>query len=134
MRSCPCRSSCSQMFFKLSVLKNFPNFTVLESLFNNVAGLQACNFFKKSLQRRCFPVKFAKFLGTSFFTEHLRWLLLSMIRLRHINHGHNQEYFRAREVTWNKGTLINNSSTIERKAPQGKTSQFFLLDTLKTAF
>ena len=28
------------------------------------------------LQRRCFPVKFAKFLRTSFFTEHLRWLLL----------------------------------------------------------
>ena len=25
---------------------------------------------------RCFPVSFAKFLGTPFFTEHLRWLLL----------------------------------------------------------
>ena len=24
----------------------------------------------------CFPVNFAKFLRTPFFTEHLRWLLL----------------------------------------------------------
>ena len=31
---------------------------------------------KKRLQRRGFPVKFAKFLKTPFFTEHLQWLLL----------------------------------------------------------
>ena len=48
---------------------------VLESLFNKVAGSKACNFVKKRLQRRCFPVKFLKFLRTSFFSEHLRWLL-----------------------------------------------------------
>ena len=29
------------------------------------------------LQRRCFPVSFAKFLGRPFFREHLRWLLLA---------------------------------------------------------
>ena len=39
-------------------------------------SLQACKVIKKRLQRRCFPVKFAKFLKTPFFTEHLRWLLL----------------------------------------------------------
>ena len=33
-------------------------------------------FCQKRLQHRCSPVKFAKFLRTSFFTEHLRWLLL----------------------------------------------------------
>ena len=54
---------------------------MLKSLFNNVAGLQACNFIKKSLQHRCFPVKFAKFLRTPFFTEHLRWLLLKITQL-----------------------------------------------------
>ena len=48
---------------------------VLESLFNKAAGLKA--FIKKRLQRRCFPVNIAKFLGRSFFTEHLRWLLLN---------------------------------------------------------
>ena len=27
----------------------------------------------------CIPVKFAKFLGTPFLTEHLRWLLLILV-------------------------------------------------------
>ena len=34
------------------------------------------NFTKKSTEHRCFPVKYAKFLITLFFQEHLRWLLL----------------------------------------------------------
>ena len=29
-----------------------------------------------SLQHRCFPVNFVKFLSAPFLTEHLRWLLL----------------------------------------------------------
>ena len=33
---------------------------MLESLFNRVAYLKACNFIRKRLQYRCFPV--AKFL------------------------------------------------------------------------
>ena len=33
---------------------------------------------KKRLWHRCFPVNFAKFLRTRFYTEHLRWLLLFM--------------------------------------------------------
>ena len=33
---------------------------------------------KKRLWHRCFPVNFAKFLRTTFFTEHLWWLLLSL--------------------------------------------------------
>ena len=37
---------------------------MLESLFNKVAGLRACNFIKKRLQHRCFPVKFANLLRT----------------------------------------------------------------------
>ena len=48
---------------------------------------------------------------------------------------HNQEFFRAREVSWRKGTSINISSTTNgRKAKQGKTSEFFLLDPPKTSF
>ena len=59
---------------------------VLESLFNEVASLQACNFVKKRLQHRCFPVKFAKFLIT-FISKNIceRLLLIEitnqMIRL-----------------------------------------------------
>ena len=37
---------------------------MLESLFNKAAALQACNFIKKRLQHRCFPVNIAKFLRT----------------------------------------------------------------------
>ena len=49
------RSSCLQMFYKISVLKNFANFT------------------GKYL--------FRKFLRTSFLKEHLRWLLLYHCKL-----------------------------------------------------
>ena len=45
------RSSRSQMFFKIGVLRNFRRKTpVLESVFNKVAGLKVCNFIKKGLQ------------------------------------------------------------------------------------
>ena len=51
------RSSRSQIFFEIGFLKYF---------------------IKKRFQYKCFPVKFAKFLRTSFFTEHLQWLLLKL--------------------------------------------------------
>ena len=69
------------MFFKIGVRKNFTNFTgkhLCWSLF--LIKLQACNFLKKRLQHRDFPVKFVKFLKTSFFTDHLRWLLLLFLK------------------------------------------------------
>ena len=34
---------------------------------------------KKWLCHRCFPVSFAKFLGTPFLAEYLRWLLLLFV-------------------------------------------------------
>ena len=71
---CTSRSSRSQIF-KIGVLKNFAIFTG-----NNFAiytiFLHNCNFIKKRLQRRCFPVIIAKFLRTVFFIEYLWWLLL----------------------------------------------------------
>ena len=63
------RSSRQEVFCKKGVLRNFSKITrkhLRQSLFfNKVAGLR----------HRCFPVNFAKFLRTPFFTEH-RWLLL----------------------------------------------------------
>ena len=53
---------------------------VSEPLFNKVALFWVCNFIKKKLQHRCFPVNFVKFLRIPFFTEHLRWLILSFMR------------------------------------------------------
>ena len=56
------------MLHEKAVLKYFAIFNihretpVLDSLFNKVVGLQACNFIKKKLQQWCFPVNIAKFL------------------------------------------------------------------------
>ena len=58
---------------------------VSESLFNKVAGLEACDFIKKRLPHKYFPVKFAKFLRTPFFTEHFQWLLLNFNRFYFLN-------------------------------------------------
>ena len=84
------RSSRSQMFFKVGVHKNVANFTekhLCWSLF--VIKLQAfrpgCNLIKKRLQHRCFSVKFGKFLRTSIFTEHLRWIFFSFQYKLHQN-------------------------------------------------
>ena len=41
----------------------------LESLFNKLAGLQACNFTRKKLQHRWFPVNIAKLLRTSILKK-----------------------------------------------------------------
>ena len=50
---------------------------MLESLLIKVVGLKVCNFTKKRLQYRYFPVDITKFSRTSFFREYFRWLLLS---------------------------------------------------------
>ena len=76
------RSSRSEVFCNKDVLRNFAKFTgkpLCQSPFlNKVAGLRpdACSFIKKRLWHRCFPVNFAKFLGTPFLKEHHWWLLL----------------------------------------------------------
>ena len=89
------RSSRSQIFFKLGVLKNLEIFTGKYlcwnlSLFNEIAGLKAYNFIKKRLQHRCFPVNIAKFVR-AYFKEHLWWLLLNFILACKLNVGNNQE-------------------------------------------
>ena len=52
------RSSRSQIFFKIGVLKNFAKFTEKD--------LCQSLFLIKRLRRKCFPVNFAKFLRTFF--------------------------------------------------------------------
>ena len=74
-------SSCSQMFFKIVVLKNIAIFKGKRQcwspfLIKLQAWMKTYHFIKKRLQHRCFPVNIRKFLITSFFTEHLWWLLL----------------------------------------------------------
>ena len=80
-----CRSSRSQMFFKIGVLKNFVSFTWKHLSWTLLLiKLQAWNFIKRRLLHRCFPVKCAK-LRTPVFREHLRWLLLSMLLFMNVS-------------------------------------------------
>ena len=44
--------------------------------FNKVSGLGPATLLHARLWHRSFLVNFVKFIRTSFFTEHLRWLLL----------------------------------------------------------
>ena len=56
------RSSRLEMIFKISALKDFAIFTG-----NTCAGVvKACNFIKKRLQHKCFPVNITKILRTAF--------------------------------------------------------------------
>ena len=63
------RSSGSQKFFKIGVLKNFMKFTG-----NTCAGVSSCNFSKKRLKHKCFPVNTAKNLKVTFFTPPVEFL------------------------------------------------------------
>ena len=65
-----CRSSRSQMFFKIGIIKHFAMFTWKHLCWSP--------FLIKLQAFRCFPVKMAK---SSFFIEHLRWQLLQMFCL-----------------------------------------------------
>ena len=71
------------MFYKKAALETFAIFTgkylALESLFNKVAGLKACDFVKKRLQYRCYPVNTANFLRTHILKNICEWLLLNNI-------------------------------------------------------
>ena len=51
---------------------------MLESLFDEVASLQACNFIKKRLQHRFFLVKFAKLLRTPILKSVCKRRLLEL--------------------------------------------------------
>ena len=59
------------VFWKKKISEKLRNIhrktSVLESLFNKVTGLQACNFTKKRLQHRRFPENIA-----NYFEKHLR--------------------------------------------------------------
>ena len=46
---------------------------VLKFLFNKTCRPQDCNFIKKTLQHRCFPVNFEKFLRAPFLQNTTGW-------------------------------------------------------------
>ena len=60
-------------------------YVFLEILQISQENLKACDFIKKRLQNRCFPLKFVKFLRAPIFTEHLRRLLLLHVQFESNN-------------------------------------------------
>ena len=46
------------------------------------SSLRLATLLKKRLWHRFFPVNFAKFLRTPFFSEHLQWLLLALAPIK----------------------------------------------------
>ena len=61
----------SQFFFK-----NHRKTSVLQFLYDKVAGLKTCIFIKKTLQQKCFPVNIAKFLKAPILKNICERLLL----------------------------------------------------------
>ena len=75
------RSSHWRCFWKKAVLKNFVNFTGKHLCWSHLSvtwGSKACNFIKKRLQHRCFPVKFAKLLRTLILKNICKRFLLEV--------------------------------------------------------
>ena len=71
---------CKKVFLKILQLSQ--ENTLCQGLFlNKDAGLSPATLLKKRLWHRSFPVKFAKFLRTTFFIKHFWWLLLDTLRI-----------------------------------------------------
>ena len=67
------QNSHMQMFFKTGVMRNFAIFTeniCVNKLYFNLAP--------KETSTQLIPVEIAKVLRTTFFMEHIQWLLLSV--------------------------------------------------------
>ena len=82
------RSSHQRCSIEKAVLKKFLNIyrktTVLESLFNRVAGPKACNVIIRwtpTQQHRCLPVNIAKFLRKSILKKIFEQLPLEFLLL-----------------------------------------------------
>ena len=75
----------SEVFYRKSCSKKFRNIhrktPVLESPFDRLAGFKTCNFLKKRLLHRCFPVNIAKFLITLILMKICEQLLLPFLLL-----------------------------------------------------
>ena len=87
---------------------------MLDSLFNKFTGLETCNFIKKCLQHRCFPLSAVNFLRTAFpLTSGVCFYVYSKGKKR---------------KAWNKGARKNVSN--ERRKWK-KMETFHLISTRK---
>ena len=70
-RSCSSKKGILEKLAKLTAKHLSQSF-----FFNQAAGPEPCNFFKKKLRNRCFLVNFAKFLRTPILSNSWERLLL----------------------------------------------------------
>ena len=63
---------CHVKMLPSEISQNLQENTCAKASFLIKKGLGPSTLLKKKLWRRCFPVNFAKFLNSLFFTEHLR--------------------------------------------------------------
>ena len=77
------RSSRSEMFFKIDILKNFAIITGKHLCWSpfliKLHTWRSAALLNRD-SHRCFHVDFSKCLRTAFFIKHLRWLLLSKVK------------------------------------------------------
>ena len=101
--------SCS-LRFPLKFRKLHKKTPVLETLFDNVAGPQPCNLFKKRLQHRWLPVKYAKFL------EHLFWRISAnaYFCISFFQFWSECEDIIFDAVCWTSGLLWKNNTKMEK--------------------
>ena len=97
--------------------------SVLDSLFNEVAGLTVSNFIKKRLQARWCPVKFVKFLRTSILKNICERLLLKCICTHYMS---PPLYHRSRATC-----LLPQSQSIWRRTYSFRTGTGFMRNKLK---
>ena len=94
LHSKPVVQSCSlkNIFFKFSKIHR--KTPVLQSFLSKVACLRPETSSKMRLLQSCFPLSFAKFLGTPFSIEHLRrlFLYISDTDLNHCLMFYNQDF------------------------------------------
>ena len=80
------KSSRSQIFFKIGVLKNFANSTgkylCWSPLFNKVACLKTCNFIKKRLHYRCHEKETTEAVVRSYSSKQM---LLKILKISQKN-------------------------------------------------
>ena len=74
-----------QNFGQLAFFKSIIFCFFLKKRHNKHNNLKPATLLKKEFWHRCFPVNFAKFLRTPFFTEHLWWLLLRALSFKTVN-------------------------------------------------
>ena len=75
----------NKTLFFLPIIKLI-NYTSRATLWQKIGW--DLHFIKKRLWHSCFPVKFAKFLRTPFFTERLRWLRPATLLKKRLWHRH----------------------------------------------